>query len=49
MDIKRLRALQKEIHDSFKMHVKQRRGERLKASERKLFSGEFWTGKTGLD
>ncbi|MDP6688121.1 MAG: S49 family peptidase [Alphaproteobacteria bacterium] len=43
-DQKRLAALQKEIHDSFKRHVRTRREGRLKAGERKLFSGEFWTG-----
>lgn len=43
-DLKRLTALQKEIHDAFKHHVRTRRAGRLKATERKLFSGEFWTG-----
>jgi signal peptide peptidase SppA len=43
-DVKRLGALQKEIHDAFKAHVRARRGERLQAGDRKLFSGEFWTG-----
>ena len=43
-DQKRLAALQKEIHDAFKRHVRTRREGRLKAGERKLFSGEFWTG-----
>ncbi len=48
-DVKRLKALQKEIHDQFKTHVRGRRGERLKGSDRKLFSGEFWTGQSALD
>ena len=43
-DLKRLTALQKEIHDAFKKHVRTRREGRLKAGEKKLFSGEFWTG-----
>lgn len=43
-DQKRLAALQKEIHDAFKRHVRTRREGRLKAGDRKLFSGEFWTG-----
>ncbi len=43
-DQKRLAALQKEIHDAFKRHVRSRREGRLNAGERKLFSGEFWTG-----
>ena len=44
VDVKRLTGLQKEIHDAFKRHVRERRGERLTAGDRKLFSGEFWTG-----
>ncbi len=43
-DRKRLTALQKEIHDAFKRHVRCRREGRLKADEGELFSGEFWTG-----
>lgn len=48
-DLKRLGALQKEIHDAFKKHVRVRREGRLKAGERKLFSGEFWTGTKAQD
>jgi len=48
-DVKRLTALQKEIHADFKRHVRERRGERLKSSDRKLFSGEFWTGRSALE
>ena len=48
-DVLRLKALQKEIHESFKENVRQRRGERLKANERTLFSGEFWTGRKGVE
>ncbi len=48
-DLKRLGALQKEIHDAFKKHVRTRREGRLKAGERKLFSGEFWTGAKAQD
>ncbi|MBT4490477.1 MAG: S49 family peptidase [Rhodospirillaceae bacterium] len=48
-DLKRLTALQKEIHDAFKAHVRGRREGRLKASERKLFTGEFWTGAKALE
>jgi signal peptide peptidase SppA len=43
-DIKRLLALQKEVHSTFKTVVKERRGERLTGSDEKLFSGEFWSG-----
>ena len=42
-DVKRLRALQTEIHEHFIAHVKSRRGERLNEEEQ-LFTGSFWTG-----
>jgi len=48
-DVARLEALQQEIHETFKAHVRKRRGERLKASEETLFSGAFWTGKQALE
>src|SRR5215470_4762512 len=48
-DIERLKRLQLEIHDGFKDWVRQRRGTRLKGDEAALFSGEFWTGKRGLE
>jgi signal peptide peptidase SppA len=47
-DVARLEALQGEIHDSFKAHVRERRGARLKADDDTLFSGEFWSGKRAL-
>jgi signal peptide peptidase SppA len=43
-DIKRLKSVQKEIHALFIALVKERRGKKLKAPDRTLFSGEFWTG-----
>ena len=42
-DVKRLTALQTEIHEHFIAHVKSRRGERLNEEE-PLFTGSFWTG-----
>ncbi|MCG8358416.1 MAG: S49 family peptidase, partial [Kiloniellales bacterium] len=48
-DVKRLKAIQKEVHESFKDLVRQRREGRLKASERTLFTGEFWTGRKSLE
>jgi len=48
-DLVRLKLLQKEIHASFKQLVRERRAGKLKASERKLFSGEFWTGSRALE
>ena len=48
-EIERLKAVQLDIHESFKELVRSRRGERLKADEETLFSGEFWTGKKALE
>lgn len=48
-DVERLKRLQGEIHDGFKDWVRERRGSRLKGDETMLFSGEFWTGKRGLE
>jgi len=42
-DVKRIKAIQKDIHDHFIALVKERRGSRLDAPDRTLFSGEFWT------
>lgn len=43
-DVQRLKALQTEIHESFKRHVRARRGERLAADDKTLFEGDIWTG-----
>ena len=43
-DVKRLKAMQKDIHDSFIALVKERRGGKLQGPEKTLFSGEYWTG-----
>ena len=48
-DVERLRALQSEMHESFRNLVRSRRGGKLKAEESVLFSGEFWTGRQALD
>lgn len=40
-----LKALQAEVHDSFKAMVRARRGTRLAGGEEDLFSGAFWTGR----
>jgi signal peptide peptidase SppA len=39
-----LEALQREVHESFKAMVRERRHGKLKADEAELFSGAFWTG-----
>jgi signal peptide peptidase SppA len=48
-DVSRLRGLQAEIHDGFKDWVRQRRAGKLKGEDSLLFSGEFWTGRRGLE
>jgi signal peptide peptidase SppA len=51
-DLERLKAIQVEIHESFKEMVRHRRGDRLglddEGREHILFSGEFWTGRRGM-
>ena len=48
-DVERLKQLQREIHDDFIALVKSRRGDKLKGPDSDLFSGEYWTGRRGLD
>jgi serine protease SohB len=48
-DVERLRNLQRELHETFKAHVRKRRGARLKGDEETLFSGEFWTGRKAAE
>ena len=43
-DVKRLLTLQKEVHGAFRDLVKTRREGKLKGAEKRLFSGEFWSG-----
>ncbi len=43
-DVKRLKAIQAEIHRSFIALVKERRAGKLNGPENDLFSGEYWTG-----
>ena len=47
-DIEKLKALQIEVHETFIDLVKERRGGKL-ADDPELFTGQFWTGKRGLD
>jgi len=47
-DEKIISAAQKDIHDAFKDIVLSRRGKKIKADKDRLFSGEFWSGKTGV-
>jgi serine protease SohB len=48
-DVKRLKAIQKDIHEMFIALVRQRRGSKLQGPEKTLFSGEYWTGSRALE
>jgi serine protease SohB len=48
-DVKRLKAIQQEIHETFIALVKSRRGEKLTGPESALFSGEYWAGQRALE
>lgn len=48
-DIKRLKALQEQIHADFIALVKKGRGKRLAAPDKTLFTGEYWLGAQALE
>lgn len=48
-DVKRLKAIQKDIHDNFIALVKERRGPKLRGAGKTLFSGEFWTAQKAIE
>lgn len=48
-DVRRLKNLQKDIHENFQAMVRAHRGDKLKGKDKELFSGEFWTGAKALD
>jgi signal peptide peptidase SppA len=48
-DIARLDAIQKDIHKQFIAFVRQRRGDRLTASDETVFNGDIWTGERALE
>jgi serine protease SohB len=47
-DVARLHSIQADIHESFKRHVRLRRGDRLAAPDSELFEGDIWTGGQAL-
>ncbi len=47
--VSRLKVIQDEVHANFISEVRARRGERLKAPDDELFSGDFWTGTRALE
>ena len=48
-DVKRIKAIQKDIHEHFIALVKERRGVKLKGADKTLFSGEFWTAQKSIE
>lgn len=44
-EVGRLRQLHAEVFETFKQHVRDRRGDRLSAPEEVLFTGDVWTGR----
>ena len=48
-DVKRIKAIQKDIHERFIALVKERRGAKLHGTDKTLFSGEFWTAPKAIE
>lgn len=48
-EVTRIKALQKEIHQLFIDHVKNRRGEKIAEPSEPLFEGDVWTGQKAKD
>jgi signal peptide peptidase SppA len=48
-DVARLKAVQLDIHHMFIALVRERRGERLKGDDDRLFTGEYWVASTARD
>jgi signal peptide peptidase SppA len=48
-EVKRIKAIQKDIHEHFIALVKERRGARLQGLDKTLFSGEFWTAQKSIE
>ena len=48
-DIKRLKEIQKELHNQFISFVKSRRGSKITNKNKDLFTGAFWSGEKSLE
>lgn len=48
-DVKRLKTLQSDLHQSFINWVTSRRGKKIKGDDKDVFEGAFWTSQTALD
>lgn len=47
-DVARVAELQRDIHESFKTHVRSRRAGKLTVPEEQLFTGDVWTGRRAV-
>jgi signal peptide peptidase SppA len=45
-DVKKLKTILNEMHESFKAMVRERRAGKLKAADKDIFTGAYWTGRT---
>ena len=48
-DVKRLKGLQQDLHESFIAWVKERRGDALTGKDAELFEGQFWVAPKALE
>ena len=48
-DVKRIKAIQKDIHEHFIALVKERRAGKLNGTDKTLFSGEFWVAQNAIE
>lgn len=48
-DVKRLKGIQKELHNQFISFVKSRRGSKITNENKEIFTGAFWSGEKSLE
>ena len=48
-DVKRLKTIQKELHNQFISFVKSRRGSKIINENKEIFTGAFWSGEKSLE
>lgn len=48
-EVKYLKSIQRDMHDSFIETVHDRRAEKLTGADKEMFSGAFWTGRKALE
>ncbi len=48
-DVKRLKGIQKELHNQFISFVKSRRGSKIINENKEIFTGAFWSGEKSLE